>query len=266
MSIITISRGSYSHSEEVAEKLAQKLGYECISREVLLKASEQFNIQEIKLTQVLQRAPSIFDQITFAKEKYVAYIRAALLKQAQKDNLVYHGLAASHFLLQSIPHVLKVNIIADLEDRVAEQVRRENLSAEKARKNLRKEDKELRKWSLRLYGLDFWDPILYDLVIRIKPMTVDDAVEVISSVVKLPCYQTTPESQQILNNSVLAAQVKAALVEEYPDATVIAKEGKVLVVVLGYGPDEKETIYRISRLVSDATGIKVEVRYQVRIV
>ena len=178
MSIITISRGSYSHSEEVAEKLAQKLGYECISREVLLKASEQFNIPEIKLTQVLQRAPSIFDQITFAKEKYVAYIRAALLNQAQKDNMVYHGLAASHLLLQGIPHVLKVNIIADLEDRVAEQVKRENLSAEKIRKNLRKEDKELRNWSLGLYGLDFWDPILYDLVIRIKPMTVDDAAEV----------------------------------------------------------------------------------------
>jgi hypothetical protein len=180
--------------------------------------------------------------------------------------MVFHGLAASHFLLQGIPHVLKVNIIADLEDRVAEQARQENLSAEKARKNLRKEDEDLRKWTLRLYGVNFWDPILYDLVIRIKPMTVDDAVEVISSVVKLPCYQTTSQSQQILNDSVLAAQVKAALVEEFPDATVIAKEGKVLVVVLGYGPDEAETIYRISRLASDSTGIKVEVRYQVRIV
>lgn len=266
MSIITISRGSYSHSKEVAEKLAQKLGYECISREVLLKASEQFNIPEIKLTQVLQRAPSIFDEITYAKEKYVAYIRAALLSQAQKDNMVYHGLGASHFLLQGIPHVLKVNIIADLEDRVAEQVRRENLSAEKARKNLRKEDEELRKWTLRLYGVNFWDPILYDLVIRIKPMTVDDAAEVISTVVNLPCYQTTPQSRQILNDSVLAAQVQAALVEEFPDAMVTAKDGKVKVMVWGYGPDEKETIARVSRMATEATGIKVEVRYQFRIV
>ena len=29
---------------EVAEKLAAKLGYECVSREVILKASKHFNI------------------------------------------------------------------------------------------------------------------------------------------------------------------------------------------------------------------------------
>lgn len=35
MAIITISRGSYSKGKEVAEKVAEKLGYECISRDVL---------------------------------------------------------------------------------------------------------------------------------------------------------------------------------------------------------------------------------------
>ena len=39
MAIITISRGSYFRGKEVAEKLAQKLGYACISREILLEAS-----------------------------------------------------------------------------------------------------------------------------------------------------------------------------------------------------------------------------------
>ena len=265
MSIISISRGSYSHGKEVAEKLGQKLGYECISREVLLRASKQFNIPEIKLAQALQSAPSIFDRITFGKEKYVAYIRAALLTQAQKDNIVYHGLAG-HFLLQGIPHVLKVNIIADLEDRVSEQMRQEHLSAESARKKLQKDDEELRKWSQRLYGVNTWDPILYNLVIHIGPITVDDAAEVITSVAKLPCFQTTPQSQQILNDLLLAARVQAALVEEFPGAIATAKEGKAHVAVWGSGAEEKETIDRISRLAREATGIAVEVRYQVRIV
>ena len=46
MSIITINRGSYSRGKEVAEKLALKLGYECISRDILLEASDEFNIPE----------------------------------------------------------------------------------------------------------------------------------------------------------------------------------------------------------------------------
>ena len=42
MSIITISRGSYNRGKEVAEKLAKELGYECISREILLEASTEY--------------------------------------------------------------------------------------------------------------------------------------------------------------------------------------------------------------------------------
>jgi hypothetical protein len=44
MAIITISRGSYSKGKEIAEKVAQELGYECIARKVLLEAKEEFNI------------------------------------------------------------------------------------------------------------------------------------------------------------------------------------------------------------------------------
>lgn len=72
MSIITISRGSYSRGKEVAEKVAAALGYECISREVLLEASEQFNIPEIKLVRAIHDAPSILERFTYGKERYVA--------------------------------------------------------------------------------------------------------------------------------------------------------------------------------------------------
>ena len=37
MSIITISRGSYSRGKEVAEMLSRALGYACLSREIILE-------------------------------------------------------------------------------------------------------------------------------------------------------------------------------------------------------------------------------------
>lgn len=265
MSIITISRGSYSHGKEVAEKVAQKLGYECISREALLRASKEFNIPEIKLARALHDAPSFFKRFTFGQEKYVAYIRAALLSQVQKDNVVYHGLAG-HFFLQGIPHVLKVRIIADPEDRVAEEIRRENLSAEEARKKLQKDDEARRKWSLQLFGVDTWDPNLYDQTIHIRSMTVDNAAELIATAVKFPCFQTTPQSQQILNDLALAARVKAALVEEFPSAAVTATGGQVLVVFWGSGKDERDLTPYVRELASQAAGTEVEVRYQVRVI
>jgi cytidylate kinase len=209
MPIITISRGSYSRGKEVAEKLAQKLGYKCISRDILLEASEQFNIPEIKLVRAIHDAPSILERFTHGKERYVAYFRSTLLKHVQKDNVVYHGLAG-HYFLRGIPHVIKVRIMADIEDRVQEEMRRENISAEDARYILKKDDDERRRWGIQIYGIDTWDPMLYDMVLYVKSLTVDDAVDLISKAAQLPHFQATPESQRLVDEMAWAAAEEAA--------------------------------------------------------
>ena len=63
MAIVTISRGSYSKGKDIAEKVAEKLGYECISRDLLLEASQHFNIPEIKLVRALHDAPSVLEPV-----------------------------------------------------------------------------------------------------------------------------------------------------------------------------------------------------------
>ena len=209
MAIITISRGSYYRGKEVAEKLAQRLGYNCISREILLEASEEYNIPEIKLIRAIKDAPTILEKLTRQKSKYLAYIRTALLKHVAKDNVVYHGLFG-HFFLQDIPHVLKVRIVADMDARVADEVRREAISETKAREILMRDDAERRKWALNLYGADWWDATLYDLVIHLKTITVDNAVALLSNMVQLPEFQTTLESQDAINNLAGAARMEAA--------------------------------------------------------
>jgi cytidylate kinase len=263
MPIITVSRGSYSRGKEVAERLAEKLGYQCISRDILLETSEQFNIPEIKLIRAIHDAPSILERFTYGKERYVAYIRATLLKYVQKDNTVYHGLAG-HYFLQGIPHVIKVRILADLEDRVLEEMRREKISADEARYILKKDDDERRRWGIQVFGVDTWDPMLYDMVLHIKTLTVGDAVDLISHAAKLPHFQATPESQRLIDDLSLAATVEAALVEEFPSAKVEAKNGEVLVSIKGGLTDEEKTSDLIRLIASRAAGIEVKVQYLLR--
>jgi cytidylate kinase len=228
MAIITISRGSYSKGKEIAEKVAQQLGYECIAREVLLEASEEFNIAETKLVRAIHDAPSILNGISYGKEKYVTFIRAEILKHFRKDNVVYHGLAG-HFFVKGISHVLKVRIIADLEDRVKLEVEREGISKEEALRIIQKDDEERRKWSQHLYGIDTWDTSLYDLIIHIHKLTAKDAVDMICSAARLERFRATPESQKAIEDLAMAAQVKANLMEVKSDIQVYAHEGSVLV-------------------------------------
>ncbi len=255
MSIITISRGSYSRGKEVAEKVSHALGYECISRDIILETSEQFNIPEIKLIRAIHDSPSILDRFTSGKERYISFFRAALLMHVQKDNVVYHGLAGQ-FFLQDVPHVLKVRIIADLEDRIKEEMRRENISAEKARQILVKDDEERRKWSFYLYGVDTWDPRLYDIVIYIKNMTVDDAVSIILHSLQRPCFQTTPQGQRMLDELTLSAQVEAALIKDFPKVKAHAKRGEVVVSIRASFIDETAIDAKVKDLTRRIEGLK----------
>lgn len=226
MSIITISRGSYSRGKNVAEKLAQRLGYECLSRDILLEASDEFNIPEIKLVRALHDAPTVLERFNHGKERYVVYLRSSLLKHTRKDNVVYHGLAG-HYFLQDISHVLKIRILANINDRVKEEMRRENISAEEARFILKKDDEERRKWGIKVYGVDTQDSKLYDMVLNISTMTVDDAVDILYETVRKTAFQTTPESQEKLENLALAARVQTALIHLVPKVRVTADSGLV---------------------------------------
>ncbi len=255
MSIISISRGSYSYGKEIAEKLAEQLGYECISREILLEASEQFHVPEIKLVHAIHDSPKILDRFTHGKEKYIAYIRAALLRYLQKDNVIYHGLAG-HFFLEKIPHALKVRIIADMDKRIAIVMKRDGVSAEAAQRILTKDDEERRKWSHYLYGIDTTDSRLYDLVIRISRLTVDDAVKIIVNAINQPFLKTTPESKQIMDDMALAAQIEAELIEAFPRVTVSAEKGNVTVTVKG-PIDEIDTITaEVKRIIAKRAGVE----------
>ena len=262
MSIVTISRGSYSRGKEVAEKLCRDLGYECISRDIILEASEQFNLPEIKLIRAIHDAPSILDRFTYGKERYIAFFRAAFLKHVQKDNVVYHGLAG-HFFLQNIPHVLKVRIIANLDDRVSEEMKREKISAEQARRVLVKDDAERRKWSLALYGMDPWDQSLYDMTLHIGAMDVDDAAYIILQALQRLCFQTTPQSRELLEDLALGARVEAALIHDFPKATAEAGNGIVWVSIRASLVDEAAISRKVELLALKVEGVK---KVQVNIV
>lgn len=212
MSIITIARGSYSRGKEVAERLAKKLGYECIARDILLEASEEFNIPEIKLIRAIHDSPKVLERFFGGSERYVKYYRSALLQHARKDNIVYHGLAG-HFFLKDIPHVLKIRINADMHTRVREEMVRENISAEDALYVLKKDDEERRKWSMQVYGMDPWDSRLYDMVINICTLTLDDAVDLIYGVLQKPTFKTTPASQKQVDDLALAAKNQIELIK-----------------------------------------------------
>jgi cytidylate kinase len=261
MSIIAIARASYSHGKQIAERVARELRYKCISEEIISLASQQFDIPENWLRRAVEGAPTLLDHFSYGKKKYIAYIRSALLELAAEDNLVYHALTGL-FLLEGIPGVLRVMISATTEERVAAVIKQQHVSAKQAPKIIEKFDKERKKWAMYFHGKNPWDLSMYDLSLVIGRLTVEDAVEKILTTVKLPSFQTNPDTRRILKNESLAAKIKSDLMNFYSDVEVSVEDGTVIVHIRRSLKQEEALTQDIRSILMEMPGVK-EVRVNV---
>ncbi len=204
MPIITISRSSYTYGKKVAEAVAETLGYKCISREELMDASQEFDMPGLKLVREL---PIILDQTVFNKHRYISYIRSALLKHLAKGKVVYHGFCG-HILLRDIDHVLKVQISADLEDRVKIVMDRDGFSRIDALLFIKAMDDARKKWCQKLYKIDLSKVCQYDISLNISKIPIDKAVDVICKTSMLDRFKTTDESRRAMNELLCAADAR----------------------------------------------------------
>jgi cytidylate kinase len=231
MAIITISRGCFSHGKDIAEQVAKTLGYECLSQEFLMEASQFFSVPEKKLMESIHDAPGILERITHAREKFLSYIRAALLEHVKKDNVVYHGYAG-HLLIPGVSHVLKVRVIAEMRDRLAFLQDRKKMSRDEALDFIEREDKHRAEWNHYFFKTDMSDPQLYDMVLNIGRLRIRDACEIICTAARSEAYRTTPESEKAISDLAVSSHVKAAL-QEICDAEVTSDDGIVHIKVSG---------------------------------
>lgn len=231
MAIITISRGCFSHGKEIAEGVAEKLGYECISEEILLEASEFFQVPETKLFESLHDAPGLLERLTHARQHFIDGFQAMLLEHVVKDNVVYHGFAGQIFL-GDISHVLKVRVVAGMENRIELLQSQEQLDREDARRHIEQEDQIRAEWYRTFYRTDMHDASLYDMVLNIDRLRIDDACDIICRAALRESFRATAKSQAALADLALEDHVKV-LMEEIVKARVKCKDGIVHIRVAG---------------------------------
>jgi hypothetical protein len=145
-----------------------------------------------------------------------------------------------------------------MDDRVREEMKRENCSADQALYNLKKDDEERRKWGIQLYGKDTWDSRLYDMVLHIDTLTVDDVVEILYSTVRKEQFQTTPEAVKEMKRRTLIANVHAKVVNLSPKVSVRLVDDSVIALGNLEGPLKSDNTIRkeIIQEIQKSYGVK----------
>lgn len=235
MSVITISRGSFSGGGFLAECLANKLGYRSISREIIIEKAAAYGVSQRELIDALQKPPSFFERFTHKRYLYLTLLQTALAEEVRTGRAVYHG-NAGHLLLAAGPPILRTRLIAPLPMRVKVARERLRLSEEEAHEEIQRRDDARRKWTQYVYGADWSDPSLYDIVVNLESIPLSRACDTIVSLARSqPCHKFGPECQAGMDDLVLAAQVKRRLAltpsTQHLEFVVTSKGGVVFVRV-----------------------------------
>jgi cytidylate kinase len=210
MPIITIYQGASGEGQELAETVAQALGYRCVGREMLVEASRRYGIPEAKLNEIVEKGPHWWERLLQDLRPYRTALQATLCELAHDGKVVYHG-HLGHELLPGVGHVLKVLLTAPIEFRI-EQIRvRQSLTDIAARHYIEEIDKARSRRLMEMFGTDWRDPNRYDLILNMGKMRREGAKRVIIEAAKLEEYQPTPSSDQAFNDLALSSRVHAAL-------------------------------------------------------
>jgi cytidylate kinase len=211
MAIITVSHDAFGAGHAVAEQVAEILGYRCISREVLIKASERYGIAEAKFFEILGEKPRPWWAPWLENRRvYRAALQAALCEFAQDGNIVYHGRAGQEFF-PGIRHVLNVFVDTPTESRIRELMARKGFGEEAAKKYLEELDRIRARRIRELFKIDWRDPSRYDIVVNTAKTTVETAAQLIAEVSQRAEYRPTAQSLQAMKDLTVTAAVEAVL-------------------------------------------------------
>ncbi len=255
MAIITITRNSYSHGKAIAENVAERLDYRCVGPEIVRQACEQLGVSPLTMEKALQDSPSALEVFGAEKERHVALFRAAFFDFMKNDNIVYHGLAG-HIFLADILNVLKVRVVAKLEDRIQEQMRRTGDSMVQAQRRIHDDDEQRRVWTTYLYGMDSSDPELYDIFVNLNNIRPDKAVQIIVDAARVSTNSHAPQMRKRLADLALQAKAEARLLEFFPEVRTSVRDGELFVSVSASMVQEEAVIRKAREALVGVEGLK----------
>ncbi|MBP1655173.1 MAG: hypothetical protein H6Q28_1729 [Bacteroidetes bacterium] len=263
MSIIAISRGTFSGGEAVAQGVAERLGYRCVSREVIMEAARSYGVPAEELLVRMDRRPALWERVAGVRLSHRALVQAALCEYARAGKLVYHGYLG-HLFLPGVSHVIAVRVIADVEFRLKAAMEQQGLAREEALRYIDKVDKERRQWTRFLFDVDWDDSQLYAAVLNLGAMSVETACEVTARLAERPEFQPTPASTKAMHDLMLKSRVAAMLATDQRTqglvAEVIAADGVVTVSGTTQSPALIEAVPIVVRQVDGVKEVQARIR------
>ena len=269
MTVIAMTREMGTLGKDVAAGLAEKLGLTVVHHELVEHdIAERAGMRESDVHRFLEGESSLLQRWKIDRSRMARYTTHEILELAVKGKVLIRGWGAT-YLLRSIPHVICVRICAPMSFREKVLMKRLNITdAALAQKEIARNDAAHNGTMQKMFGINWMDATLYDIILNTARVPVEDCVKQIIGLTECPAFQETSHSQGALMDQLILSRVRAVLDDRFGsgvgtlgglDAAVSA--GKV--TLTGATTDQQTIVdaVRATQSVEGVTGVESQVNF-----
>lgn len=186
ISVVTFSREHGSGGDILAERLAEKLGYELFHQEVLHNMAESARVSVQFLETLDEKGVSVLDEWISSlvdrrhlwPDRYLQHLMKIVGTIGNHGQAIIIG-RGSNFVLPPDKR-LSIRVIAPMEEKIQNVSKEYGITVEEAKQRIIKTESDRKAFIKKYFNADIAEIFNYDLIINTENLSIDAAVNIIN--------------------------------------------------------------------------------------
>ncbi len=186
ISVITVSREPGSGGKLIAQKIADKLGFDLFHREVIHEMAESAQAKKMLLETLDEKGLSVIEDLISSlvydrylwPDEYLKHLMKVIGTIGKHGRAVIMGRGAN-FILQK-ERAFRIRVIAPLDRRIQNVMKEYGSSEEETRRRVLRTESDRMSFIRKYFNTSITDPMNYDLIINTDTMNLDMAVKAVT--------------------------------------------------------------------------------------
>lgn len=264
MPVIALTQGMGSLAQDIAEQLARELGLSTLQHEVAERVADKMHVSKSLISRLRAGKAGPIERLRADSESIAVYSAEEVLETAARGNVVLRGWGAT-CLLRPVPHVPCIRIMRPFAKRVQWLMAElDTDDAEVAENEIRRSDHSNATRMQAQFGVEWGDPVNFDLVLNTDRLSVDTCVQQIKALLARPEFAETEASRALLQGMALSARVRAALRANADthevDVTIESVNGQVTLRGIVFNAAERTAAGDVTAAVAGVSGVDNQLR------
>ena len=264
MPVIALTQGMGSLAQDIAEQLANELQLATLQHEVAEHVASKMQVPKSLISRLRAGKAGPIERLTADRNAIAVYTAEEVLETAARGNVVLRGWGAT-CLLRPVPHVPCVRIMRPFEKRVQWLMAElDTDDIELAESEIRRSDHANASRMHAQFGVNWGDPVLFDLVLNTDRLSVDTCAGQIKALLARPEFAETEASRALLQGMALSARVRSALRSHAPtqgvDITIDSLAGQVTLRGIVLHAAERSDAEQVAAALPGVTGVDNQLR------